>query len=61
MEPAPDLSILDDAETELADVELALQRLEDGTYDRCECCGGAIEEARLAARPATRRCQEHDS
>jgi RNA polymerase-binding transcription factor DksA len=61
MDPGPDLSILDDAETELADVELALQRLEDGTYGTCERCGGAIGETRLAAFPATRCCEEHSA
>jgi len=61
MGPGHDLSILDDAETELADVELALQRLEDGTYGICETCGGPIEETRLAAFPATRRCQENEA
>jgi RNA polymerase-binding transcription factor DksA len=59
MEPGPDLSILDDVETELADVQLALQRLDDATYGTCEICGGPITDARLAERPATRRCQDH--
>ncbi len=58
MEPEPDLSILDDLETELRDVEHALHRLEDGSYGTCEICGGAISEARLEASPATRLCRE---
>jgi DnaK suppressor protein len=40
-------------------VALALQRLEDGTYGRCEACGVAIEPARLEAMPATRFCISH--
>jgi DnaK suppressor protein len=59
MEAAPDLSVLDVVEIELADVQLALQRLDDGTYATCEICGGPIADARLAERPATRRCQDH--
>lgn len=59
MEPGPDLSILDDVETELADVEHALQRLEDGTYGTCERCGRPIDEVRLVALPAARFCGEH--
>lgn len=61
MEPAPDLSILDDVETELDDVEHALQRLEDGTYGTCERCGEPIDEARLRSLPATRICADHGS
>lgn len=40
----------------LAEVEAALARLADGTYGRCEKCGTGIGAARLAARPAARRC-----
>ncbi len=58
MEPGPDLSVLDELETELGDVERALQRLEDGSYGTCELCGEAISEARLQARPATRLCSD---
>ena len=58
MEPAPDLSILDELETELRDVEHALGRLRDGSYGTCERCGGAIGEARLVAAPAARLCHD---
>ena len=34
----------------------ALQKLDDGTYGRCEGCGGPIAEARLEAMPAARLC-----
>ncbi len=61
MEPAPDLSILEDLEAELRDVEHALARLEDGTYGTCELCGEAIGEARLEERPATRVCRDDHS
>ncbi len=51
-----DLSILERVEGELADVEHALQRLDDGTYGTCEACGQPIGEDRLEAMPATRFC-----
>ena len=53
------VSILDQVESELSDVEHALRRLDDGTYGQCEACGQAIGPERLAATPAARRCAEH--
>ena len=43
----------------LADVELALQKLDEGTYGRCEVCGEPIAPARLEAMPASRHCLAH--
>ncbi|MDQ3107930.1 MAG: TraR/DksA C4-type zinc finger protein [Actinomycetota bacterium] len=43
-------------EGELADVEHALHRIDDGTYGTCEACGKPISDERLAALPATRFC-----
>jgi DnaK suppressor protein len=40
----------------LEEIESALTKLDDGTYGRCEECGGAIAEARLEAMPAARLC-----
>lgn len=40
----------------LADVDRALLKLDEGTYGRCESCGGEIGEPRLEAMPATRYC-----
>jgi RNA polymerase-binding transcription factor DksA len=40
----------------LAEIEAAIQRLEDGTYGTCERCGQPIAEARLEARPAASTC-----
>ena len=45
----------------LDEVALAIGRLEDGSYGRCEVCGVAIEPARLEAMPATRFCINHAS
>lgn len=44
------------AEEHLSAIEAALERIEQGTYGRCEVCGGEIEPARLDARPAAVRC-----
>ena len=36
----------------------ALQRIEEGTYDICEDCGGEIGKTRLRAVPAATKCLE---
>jgi len=54
-----DFSILEQVEAELADVERALQRLDDGSYGTCEACATAIGDERLAAHPAARFCISH--
>ena len=43
---------LDAIEADLADVELALARLEAGTYETCEVCAGALGDDVLAVTPA---------
>lgn len=37
-------------------IEGALARIEDGTFGTCVSCGGAIDTARLRARPVTDLC-----
>jgi RNA polymerase-binding transcription factor DksA len=44
---------------ELAEVDRALTKLDDGTYGRCETCGEPISPARLEAMPAARFCINH--
>jgi RNA polymerase-binding transcription factor DksA len=56
-----DISILEQVDAELADIEHALARLDDGTYGRCEACGEAIDDARLEALPAARFCLSHQA
>jgi DnaK suppressor protein len=51
-----DVSIIEQVEAELADVEHALRRLDEGTYGTCEACGKPIGDARLDAMPAARLC-----
>ncbi len=50
---------LDALAQDLADVEVALQRLDEGTYESCEACGAPLPPAVLVAFPAARRCGEH--
>jgi RNA polymerase-binding transcription factor DksA len=49
-----DLSILESLETELAEIEAALQRLDDGSYGIDEVTGDPIDRARLEAYPTAR-------
>jgi RNA polymerase-binding transcription factor DksA len=42
-------------EKDLADVEIALSRLEAGTYWTCEVTGEPLSDELLASRPTTRR------
>ena len=56
-----DLSILEQIDSELGDVEWALKRLDDGTYGTCEVDGKPIPEDRLEALPAARLCKEHQA
>lgn len=46
---------LDAIEKDLADVEHALQRLEDGSYWTDEVTGGHLDPQLLAQRPTARR------
>lgn len=41
---------------QLAEVERALQKFEDGTYGLCDSCGQAIDPARLEALPQASLC-----
>ena len=53
---AADQSIAESVEAELAEVDAALARLDDGTYGTCEACGRPIGDDRLDALPFTRFC-----
>jgi RNA polymerase-binding transcription factor DksA len=54
-----DLEELTRIEGELADVERALQRLDDGSYGTCEACHEPLGDEVLAATPAARSCAAH--
>lgn len=54
-----DLSILEQLLAEIEELDRALQKVEEGTYGRCEVCGKEIPAARLEAGPGARFCVEH--
>jgi RNA polymerase-binding transcription factor DksA len=56
MERELDQSLVDHAVLELAEIESALARLQEGTYGLCEACGNPIAEGRLEILPAARYC-----
>ncbi|ETK36632.1 TraR/DksA family transcriptional regulator [Microbispora sp. ATCC PTA-5024] len=49
-------ALLDQARSQLADLDLALERLGRGRYGTCERCGQPIALERLRARPAATTC-----
>jgi len=55
-EQAKELSLLQNSERVLAQVEDALARFEQGTYGSCERCGETIDPARLKALPYATFC-----
>lgn len=42
--------------SELREIDVALERLSEGTYGRCEICAEQINLARLQAQPTAVRC-----
>lgn len=50
------LSMLEQIEAEIADVERALAKLDEGKYGTCEACGKPIAADRLEVLPAARFC-----
>jgi RNA polymerase-binding transcription factor DksA len=53
-----DLTVLQMVVGQIEDIDHALERIEQGTYEVCEACGKPIGEERLKARPAARFCIE---
>ena len=52
------LTLLENEEVTLQQIEVALARIADGTYGTCEGCGAEIPKARLQAVPYAVRCVE---
>jgi DnaK suppressor protein len=50
------LALIQKARERLAEVDEALQRMDQGTYGICAVCEAPIPEARLEARPLAVRC-----
>ena len=51
-----DDAVLARVEADLAGVERAMARLDDGTYEACEVCGQPIGDERLSTAPTETRC-----
>ena len=52
-------AIVNTLEPRLADINSALNRIEEGTYGLCKVCGEEIESDRLEANPAASTCKKH--
>ena len=50
------LSLRDQFQQRLKQIQGALQRIEEGSYGLCERCGRQIEQARLEALPFASMC-----
>ncbi|MBI5794657.1 TraR/DksA C4-type zinc finger protein [Candidatus Uhrbacteria bacterium] len=50
------LSLEDELEKALRDVESALKSMDQGKYGTCKYCGQMIDERRLIARPTSSSC-----
>jgi DnaK suppressor protein len=55
-EQEKNISLLEQVEDELLQIEAAFERLDRGTYGTCQVCGRPIGRERLEALPATRFC-----
>lgn len=51
-------ALIAQARQALAEIDAAERRLAEGSYGRCERCGGEIAAGRLEARPVARTCIE---
>ncbi|MHB1713243.1 MAG: hypothetical protein ACYCV7_17955, partial [Acidimicrobiales bacterium] len=58
-DPTVDVALLEEAEAVLEGLDIALRRLEDGSYGTCEVCTDPLDPEELRARPLTRRCASH--
>lgn len=50
------LGLVETLKGQLHSVDMALAKLDNGTYGSCDVCGKPISEARLEARPASVLC-----
>jgi RNA polymerase-binding transcription factor DksA len=57
--PEDDMRRREAIDAELAGVDVALRRLDDGTYGTCEVCGLALSAATMGSDPLVARCAEH--
>jgi RNA polymerase-binding transcription factor DksA len=50
------LTLIENEEALIEEINRALGRIDQGTFGRCESCGGAIAEQRLQIIPYARQC-----
>ncbi|HET9077330.1 MAG TPA: hypothetical protein VFN68_10375 [Acidimicrobiales bacterium] len=58
-EVTADEAFLSAVAAEFDAIEAALVRLDDGTFDSCQVCGGRIGQDRLMADPLLTGCPSH--
>jgi RNA polymerase-binding transcription factor DksA len=51
--------LADESARQIAEIDAALVRLDEGTWGRCRVCGQQIDDERLEARPQVDTCREH--
>ncbi|MFM7536387.1 MAG: hypothetical protein ACKO91_11450 [Acidimicrobiales bacterium] len=64
MEPTDDAfraALVAQVDADLAALDVALRRLDEGTAFRCEACSGVITDARLDADPLAITCGSCDA
>lgn len=54
-----DLSLYEHAQKQLEEIDVALQRMNEGVYGRCDVCHEEISLERLEAIPTTKYCIRH--
>ena len=52
-------AVLSKLEPRFNDIKIALEKIEKGTYGKCEVGGEDIPEERLDANPSAKTCIEH--
>lgn len=50
---------VDGIEADLAEVDAAMVRLDDGSYGTCAACGASLTDEILAVFPTARTCPDH--
>jgi DnaK suppressor protein len=55
-EYADNLALETNLESQLKDIDIALEKIERGEYGKCEKCGAEISLERLMAYPAAKKC-----
>jgi len=48
-----------ESDRQVAEIDAALSRLDDGSWGRCRVCGQEIDGERLEARPQVDTCRDH--